>query len=108
MTQNERDRLKIFQERFAKKHPEDNSFEMDGYKLLFLSVCWILGLYAGLAITAATGNFFVLPFTFVTTYLITQYKVVLLSINDPSMVKEIKTFSILFLIDIILLIIILI
>lgn len=84
-----------------------NSFEIDTYKLIFLCVAWIISIHVGAFLFVLYENLFIFPFIFITTYLITQYKVVLLSINNPSMIKEIKTFSILLFIDIILLIILL-
>ncbi len=86
----------------------NKSDDLDYYKVLWITFCMIVGMYVGIAVTAATGIFWWLPFTFITTYVIAQYHIVLESISYPSeMIGEIKTFSILFIIDIILLIIIL-
>ena len=107
----ERQKLKHFEKSFSRLHELDDpqkSNELDPYRILWVIFCMLAGLYIGIIVTILTNNFLCLPFTFITTYVIAQYHVVLEAITYPSeMIGEIKKFSLLFVIDIILLIIIL-
>jgi len=110
MTKKELKNLRHFEKGYSRMQEFKNqrSDDLDFYKVLWFVFCAMIGMYAGIAITALTGVMWWLPFTFITTYVIAQYNVVLEAIQYPSeMIGEIKLFTVLFIIDIILLIIIL-
>jgi hypothetical protein len=81
---------------------------MELRKMLWLVFCWFGGLYLGFFWAVAVQSILPFIFVFILTYLMAQYHVVLDALKNPGeMVKEIKIFSILFIIEIVLLIFIL-